>query len=133
MYFLKYLFKKNFWECFYVKMLYLTLVSCVRYWKKALLQVFATCVAISMCKSNQESRFFAECTVITSTLPALMLPTGTFDSCLLVPITSNSTLSLFKINISIIIHEQTSAVQLCTAFSALLRWIFQIGSKPLKI
>ena len=51
-----------------------------------------------------------------------------FESCLLVPIARNSILLLFKINMSFIIHKRTSAVQLCTAFSALLRSIFQIGS-----
>mgnify|MGYP000671748292 FL=1 len=51
-----------------------------------------------------------------------------FDSCLLVPITRNSILLLFKINMSFIIHKRTSAVQLCTAFRALLRSIFHIGS-----
>ena len=72
------------------------------------MQVFAVCVAISMCESNQEPRFVAEYTVITSTSPALMLLTDTLDSCLLVSIPGNSVLSLFNINLSLINHERTN-------------------------
>ena len=54
---------------------------CVGYYtdKRMHYQVFVICVAIFMCESNQEPRFFAECTGITSTSPTLILLTDTFD------------------------------------------------------
>ena len=71
-----------------------------------------------MCESNQEPRFFAECTGVTSTSPTLILLTDTLDSSLLVPITRNSVLSSFNINLSLIIHDRTSAMQFSIASSA---------------
>ena len=71
-----------------------------------------------MCKSNQELRFLAECTGITWTSPTLILLTDTLESCLLVPITRNSVLSSFNINLSLIIHERTSAMHFSIASSA---------------
>ena len=93
---------------------------CVGYYtdKRMHYQVFVICVAIFMCESNQEPRFFAECTGITTTSPTLILLTDTFDSCLLVPITKNSVVSSFNINLSLIIHERTSAMQFSISSSA---------------
>ena len=71
-----------------------------------------------MPESNQEPRFFAECTEITSTSPTLILLTDTFDSCLLVSITKHSVLSSFNINLSLIIHGRTSAMQFSISSSA---------------
>ena len=71
-----------------------------------------------MCESNQEPRFFAEYTGITSTSPTLILLTDTLDSCLFVPITRDSVLSSFNINLSLIIHERTSAMHFSIASSA---------------
>ena len=71
-----------------------------------------------MCESNQEPRFFAEYTGITSTSPSLILLTDTLDSCLFVPITRDSVLPSFNINLSLIIHERTSAMHFSIASSA---------------
>ena len=71
-----------------------------------------------MCKSNQGPRFFTEYTGITSTSPTLIMLTGTLDSFLLVPITRNSALSSFNVNLSLIIHERTWAVHFSIASSA---------------
>ena len=58
-------------------------------------------------------------------LPTLILLTDTLDSCLLVPITRNSVLSSFNINLSLIIHERTSAMHFSIAsrdFNCLFYW-----------
>ena len=78
----------------------------------------STATGLFMCESNQEPRSFAECTEITSTSPTLILLTDTSDSCLLVPITKNSVLSSFNINLSLIIHERISALHFSIASSA---------------
>ena len=71
-----------------------------------------------MYETNQEPRFYAEYTGIISTSPTLILLTETLDSCSLVPITRNSVLSSFNINLSLIIHERTSAMHFSIASSA---------------
>ena len=81
-----------------------------------------------MCESNQEPKFLlAESTGITSTSLTLILLKDTLDNCLLVPIIKNSVLSSFNINLSLIIHERTSAIQFSITSSATASLVLSNG------